>query len=75
MKTGNPELHAINRQAALEYVLKGASAEAASQFGWEQLEPGGRIIGRRCNTSQNIGKAARCGGLRASLTCARKELK
>ena len=33
------------------YVLKGASPEAASQFGLERLEPGGRIIGKRCGTS------------------------
>jgi len=33
--------------------------EAASQFGLERLEPGGRIIGKRCGTSQNIGAKAR----------------
>ncbi len=59
LDTGNPELHAINLAAALGYVLKGASPEAASQFGLKRLEPGGRIIGKRCGTSQNIGAKAR----------------
>lgn len=59
LETGNPELHAINLEAALAYVLKGASPEAASQFGLERLEPGGRVIGKRCGTSQNVGAKAR----------------
>lgn len=59
LETGNPDLHAVNLEAALAYVLKGASPEAASIFGLERLEPGGRIIGKRCGTSQNIGAKAR----------------
>ena len=59
LETGNPDLHAVNLEAALAYILKGASSEAASQFGLERLEPGGRVIGRRCSTSQNIGVKAR----------------
>ncbi len=59
LETGNPDLHAINLEVALAYVLKGASPEAASQFGLERLEPGGRVIGKRCGTSQNIGAKAR----------------
>lgn len=59
LETGNPELHAINLAAALVYVLKGANAEAAAKFGLERLEAGGRIIGKRCGTSQNIGAKAR----------------
>ena len=59
LEVGNPDLHAINLEAALAYVLKGASLEAASQFGLERLEPGGRVIGKRCGTSQNIGAKAR----------------
>lgn len=59
LETGNPDLHAINLEAVLVYVLKGASPEAASQFGLERLEPGGRVIGKRCGTSQNIGAKAR----------------
>ena len=59
LETGNPELHAINLEAALAYQLKGANPEAASQFALERLEPGGRVIGKRCGTSQNIGAKAR----------------
>lgn len=59
LETGNPDLHAVNLKAALAYVMKGASPEAALQFALERLEPGGRVIGKRCGTSQNIGSMAR----------------
>jgi hypothetical protein len=62
LEVGNPDLHAINLEAALAYVLKGASPEAASQFALERLEAGGRVIGKRCGTSQNIGAKARATG-------------
>lgn len=55
----NPELHLANAAAALAYVLKGAGHEAAEQFHLTRLAPGGRIIGKRCGTSQNIGSKAR----------------
>ena len=59
LEAGNPELHAINLAVALGYVLKGAHLEAAEQFGLTRLEAGGRIIGKRCGVSQNIGAKAR----------------
>lgn len=59
LEAGNPDLHAINLEAALAYVLKGATPAVASQLGLERLEPGGRVIGKRCGTSQNIGAKAR----------------
>jgi hypothetical protein len=59
LEKGNPDLHAVNLEAALAYVLKGASTAAAAQFKLTRLEPGGRIIGKRCGTSQNIGAKAR----------------
>lgn len=59
LERGNPKLHAVNLEVALAYVLKGASAAAALQFGLERLEPGGRVLGKRCGTSQNIGATAR----------------
>ena len=55
LERGNPDLHAINLEAALAYVLKGASPAAAARFGLTRLEPGGGIVGKRCGTSQNIG--------------------
>ena len=59
LEAGNPALHAVNLETAFAYILKGASYEAASHFDLERLEPGGRIIGKRCGTSQNIGATAR----------------
>lgn len=59
LEAGNPGLHAANLGAALSYVIKGADGDAAAQFNLTRLEPGGRIIGKRCATSQNIGAAAR----------------
>lgn len=59
LEKGNPDLHAINLQSALSYVLKGASEAAATSTFLNRLEPGGRIIGKRCATSQNIGAKAR----------------
>ena len=59
VEAANPDLHAINLAEALGYVLKGAGADAASQFGLERLEAGGRVIGKRCGMSQNIGPKAR----------------
>jgi hypothetical protein len=61
LEVGNPDLHASNLEAALAYLLKGASPEAASRCGIGRLEPGGHIIGKRCGTSQNIGAKARQG--------------
>jgi len=59
LEVGNPDLHRVNLEAALAYVLKGANPAAASQFGLARVEPGGRVIGKRCGTSQNIGAKAR----------------
>lgn len=72
LEVGNPDLHAVNAQAALAYVLKGASPKVASQFGLERLEPGGRIVGKRCGTSQNIGPKARAAGHSAPSSSARE---
>ena len=62
LEGSNPDLHKANARAALAYLLKGASASAAARFNLQPLEPGGRIIGRRCSTSQNIGAKARSEG-------------
>lgn len=59
LETGNPDLHALNLSVVLDYVIKGADAIAARQFSLSRLEPGGRVIGKRCGTSQNIGPKAR----------------
>jgi hypothetical protein len=59
LEASNPELHSVNLDAALAYVLKGASGSTAQSFGLDRREPGGRIIGKRCGTSQNIAAKAR----------------
>ena len=59
IEKSNPESYAANATAALAYLVKGADSEAAAAFGLERLQPGGRIIGRRCSASQNINAKAR----------------
>ena len=59
LEVGNPELHAVNLADAFGYLLKGADAQAAEKFALTRLEPGGRIIGKRCGISQNISAKAR----------------
>ncbi len=59
LENGNPELHAVNLADAFGYVLKGADPEAAAILGLTRLEAGGRIIGKRCATSQNIAAKSR----------------
>lgn len=59
IERGNPAVHAINAEAALGYLLKGASEDAVSKFALDRFQPSGRVIGKRCGTSQNIGRAAR----------------
>ena len=62
LEAGNPGLHAVNLEMALAYVLKGANPDAASQFGLELVKPGGRVVGKRCGSSQNISAKARMTG-------------
>lgn len=54
-----PAVYAENLGAVVAYLLKGASPAAARELGLHRLEAGGRIIGKRAATSQNIGCAAR----------------
>lgn len=59
LEIGNPDLHASNLIAAFAYLLKGASTDAAIQYGLQRVVHGGYVIGKRCGTSQNIGIKAR----------------
>ncbi|MBU6395761.1 MAG: hypothetical protein KGQ75_14420 [Sphingomonadales bacterium] len=59
LELGNPDLHRANLDEALGYLLKGVRHTAAAQFALARLEPGGRVIGKRCGTSQNISLSAR----------------
>lgn len=54
--------YSANLQAVLAYVLKGAEPDAAAALCIGH-EAGGRIIGKRCGTSRNIGAKARRRGV------------
>lgn len=43
----------------LEYLVKGANSSAAEALKLKRREPGGALRGKRCGTSQNIGRKAR----------------
>ena len=60
LEAGNPDLHAINLQVAFSYLCKGAPQAVLDATDIDRThESGGRVIGKRCGTSQNIGAAAR----------------
>mgnify|MGYP000901929702 CR=1 FL=1 len=59
VEVGNPALHAANLETVLHYVLKEASLESIVRFRLSRYEFGGCVIGKRCATSQNIGRKAR----------------
>lgn len=54
-----PAAYTENLANVVGYVLKGALPDAAATLGLLRLEAGGRVIGKRTATSQNIGQAAR----------------
>jgi len=58
LECSNPQLHHANRKAALAYLMKGAS----ETVGLTAHEPQGLVLGRRCSTSQNIGRKSRSQG-------------
>lgn len=60
LEVGNPELHAVNLEMAFGYICKGAPQVVLDAFQIDRShEPGGRVQGKRCGTSQNIGAKAR----------------
>lgn len=56
-REGVDRYHA-NLEVVVRYVLKGANVEAARCHMLTKLEPGGTVIGKRCGTTQNIGRKA-----------------
>lgn len=54
-----PAAYRANLAVVVCYILKGASPAAAGKLGLERLEAGGRVMGKRAATSQNIGRATR----------------
>lgn len=61
LEISNPELYELNLQTVLFYCLKGADVAAIQKLRLARHVYGGRIIGKRCATSQNIGPKARKG--------------
>ncbi|WP_150132472.1 hypothetical protein [Erythrobacter litoralis] len=65
VEVANPPLHRENLETTVLYILKGVTPELAGELGVTKLEPGGKVIGKRCGTSQNIGPKARAKARRA----------
>ncbi len=62
LEESNPDLHAINLEVAFGYMCKGAPQDVLNAAGIIRAhQKNGRVIGRRCSTSQNIGPKARRG--------------
>ncbi|ANU08452.1 hypothetical protein A6F65_02166 [Paraurantiacibacter namhicola] len=53
------EAHAMNAANVLRYFLKAGSQETGKRLGLTRAGCSGRIIGKRCGWTQNIGAAAR----------------
>ncbi len=54
-----PGVYRVNLALAVDYLLKGADDATAAALALELREPGGRVIGKRCGWSENIGAKAR----------------
>lgn len=55
----SPDAYGDNLRKAIAYILKGVAPDAAQALGLVRLEAGGRVIGKRAGTSENIGRKAR----------------
>lgn len=53
-----PDGYEANLETALRYVLKGGESQTCGRLGMDHA-PQGRLIGKRCGVSQNLGAAAR----------------
>lgn len=56
---GEPATFIANYNEVLGYLLKGADRTVIESLNLPKQQYGGRVTGKRCGTSQNIGKAAR----------------
>lgn len=54
-----PPVYHVNLAAVVGYVLKGVSADVQRALALDRIAAGGRVIGKRAGTSQNVGRAAR----------------
>ena len=62
----NTAAYQANLAEVVSYLLKGASADVHRALGLARIESGGRVIGKRAATSQNIGLTARINLLKAA---------
>lgn len=53
------ERHAANAANVMRYFLKAANEQTGERLGLTRAGRGGRIVGKRCGFTQNIGKTAR----------------
>ena len=60
--------HAANATNVLRYLLKGASAEMGEKLDLKRAGCDGRIVGKRCGWTQNIGVSAKAKGEKVSAT-------
>lgn len=56
---GDPETFERNQGNVLHYILKAADGDATARHALTKQQAGGRVVGKRCGTSQNIGKKER----------------
>jgi hypothetical protein len=54
-----PAIYRVNLAAVVAYLLKGIEPGAAAALALPRHGEGGRVIGKRCGWSENIGAAAR----------------
>jgi hypothetical protein len=56
---GSAKLYQQALTGALHYLLKGADAQARAAYCIGRRADGGELWGKRCGTTENIGRAAR----------------
>ena len=59
IEANNDTRHAANAANVTRYLLKGASAETGAKLDLKRAGRGGRIVGKRCGWTQNIGAKSR----------------
>ncbi|WP_156874159.1 hypothetical protein [Sphingorhabdus lutea] len=51
-------LYEANSGNVIRYIIKGVDSGLAAKMGLVKVKDGGRVIGKRCGTTQNIGRKA-----------------
>lgn len=58
-KGSSSERHCLNAGNVMRYFLKAANEETGERLGLTRADRGGRIVGKRCGWTQNIGQTVR----------------